>query len=364
MKYTTKYLLNAKNIQALPQAIKPVYEIETHSPSNIALVKYWGKRTPQLPQNPSLSFTLSNSKTFMKIRYLRRNQPDTKISAKLFFEGKRNALFEKRIEKYLHGIEIFLPFIKFFDLEIHSKNTFPHSSGIASSASSMSALALNLCHLENQLYRSLEDHDAFLQKASFLSRLASGSASRSIYHSFVIWGECEAFEGSTDEFAIPLSMDIHPSFSRLQDRILIAASGKKTVSSSAGHRLMENHPYQYVRYQQARDNTKALLGILNKGDWKRFAEIVEEEAMSLHALMINSQHPYTLMNDNTWNIIYRIQDWRRETGLPLTYTLDAGPNVHLIFPKEIEKDIDQMIKSELKRFCQDNQVIVDFMAVD
>jgi len=361
MKYATKYLLDAEKIEQLPHSIESFYEIETQSSSNIALVKYWGKRFPQLPQNPSISFTLSNSKTEMRIQYSRKTSSDTN-SVKLFFEGQRNEIFEARIEKYLHSIEVFLPFLKYFDLTIYSDNTFPHSSGIASSASSMSALVLNLCHFENRLYHSLNEEDDFLKKASFLARLASGSASRSVYNAFVIWGESEAINESNDELAIPLAIEIHPLFSALQDRILIAASGKKLVSSSMGHKLMENHPYRDIRYKQARNNTIALVNVLSAGNWSLFAKIVEEEAMSLHALMINSESPYTLMNENTWNIIYTIQKWRREKGFQITFTLDAGPNVHLIFPKKIEKEIDRLIDTELRKYCQDDRVIYDFMA--
>ena len=106
------------------------------SPSNIALVKYWGKRGKQLPQNPSISFTLSEcrSETFVTF------EKDEKFGFTFYFEGQENPAFGAKIEKFLLDNQAFSPFINQLQLKVESHNTFPHSSGIASSASSMSAL--------------------------------------------------------------------------------------------------------------------------------------------------------------------------------------------------------------------------------
>lgn len=121
------------------------------SPSNIALVKYWGKHGIQLPRNSSISFTLSNAYSETSIEFTKKNTDNNKIEIDFLFEGKKNEAFQKRIEKFLNSIVSHFPFITSLNLQISSTNSFPHSTGIASSASAMSALALGLCSIENEL---------------------------------------------------------------------------------------------------------------------------------------------------------------------------------------------------------------------
>ena len=353
------YLLNKASGLELTNLPGKEIRIATEAPSNIALVKYWGKRQFQLPQNPSVSFSLTRSKTVMNIKYTYVNKrPGDFI--KLFFDGTPKPSFAERIQRYILYVEKFYPFLKHFTLEINTKNTFPHSSGIASSASSMAALALNLCEFEKVLFgENGETRKQFLKKASFFARLASGSASRSVYKGFVIWGESEYVPQATDYYAVPLQENIHPGFLDIHDYILIAGQGTKSVSSSKGHALMEQHPYRNVRYEQAKRNTGRLLQSLHSGDWNGFAATVEEEAMSIHALMVNSPQPYTLMNNNTWNIVHKIRELRRQFHLKWTYTLDAGPNVHLLFPATEKEKTEELLDEHIKQYCVENQIIKD-----
>jgi len=177
-------------------------------PSNIALVKYWGKKPKQIPANPSLSFTLSNSYTEMTLTASRCAGKDPELE--YFFEGVKNEAFETRIRGYLSNINACFPFLSGCDLRIESHNTFPHSSGIASSASSMGALALGICSIEQQL-RDGDKDEEFYRKASYMARLASGSAARSVYGGFVTWGKQEGFEFTSDEFATPMMENAGPA---------------------------------------------------------------------------------------------------------------------------------------------------------
>jgi diphosphomevalonate decarboxylase len=138
------------------------------APSNIALVKYWGKKENQIPANPSVSFTLKNCKTITKLAFAKKEKQD-KFSFDLFFEGKPKEDFKPKIQKFLERIEIYLPFLKDYHFTIDTENTFPHSSGIASSASGMAALAMNFMSLEKSLNPSMTE-EYFFQKASFLAR--------------------------------------------------------------------------------------------------------------------------------------------------------------------------------------------------
>ena len=138
------------------------------SPSNIALVKYWGKKDKQIPANPSVSFTLNNCKTITKLDFVER-QNDGNFSFDLLFEGKPKEDFKPKIEKFLERVQAYLPFLGEYHFTIDTQNTFPHSSGIASSASGMAALAMNFMSLEKALNPEMTD-DYFYQKASFLAR--------------------------------------------------------------------------------------------------------------------------------------------------------------------------------------------------
>ena len=160
---------------------------EWSAPSNIALIKYWGKKENQVPANPSISFTLTHCKTITKLNFTKKvNNND--FSFDLLFEGKAKEDFKPKIQKFFERIAMYCPFLKEFHFTIDTQNTFPHSSGIASSASGMAALAMTIMSLEKALNPSMND-DYFYQKASFLARLGSGSACRSVKGSVVVWGE-------------------------------------------------------------------------------------------------------------------------------------------------------------------------------
>ena len=326
-------------------------QIIKRSPSNIAIVKYWGKHGNQLPNNPSISFTLSNCFTETKVTYKEASHDD--ISMEFYFEGKENSAFKSKIEKFLDANEQYFTFLKGLDLKIESYNSFPHSSGIASSASSMSALIMCLLEIK------YKDSEIDLQEASFLSRLASGSAARSVYPLMTLWGETPSLSNSSDEYAIPIGDMIHPVFKTYHDTILIVSSKEKSVSSRAGHSLMDNHPMAEMRYATARKNTEDLLTILKQGDLEGFIRIAEEEANQLHDLMATSTPSYTLKEPNTINIINKILEFRKETALPVCYTLDAGPNVHLLYPDSCAEQVHTFIEEVLKNYCFENKYIND-----
>jgi diphosphomevalonate decarboxylase len=328
--------------------------VRWRSPSNIALVKYWGKRGKQLPQNPSISFTLSEcrSETFVTFEKADR------FGFSFFFEGKENPVFGAKIEKFLMDNQAFFPFINQLHLKVESRNTFPHSSGIASSASSMSAFVMGLIEIENLLVGP-STGSGTLTKASYFSRLASGSAARSVFPKMALWGKTEAYEGSSDEYAVSLANDIHPVFKTYRDSILIVSGETKAVSSRAGHGLMEGNPYATARYAQANENTKNLLSALKSGDLDIFINITESEALQLHALMMCSNPSFILMKPNTLRIIEEVRNFRNETHIPLCFTLDAGPNVHLLYPESEAEKVEHFIKDHLATYCVENKWIAD-----
>ena len=324
------------------------------SPSNIALVKYWGKKGRQIPQNPSISFTLSECRSETFIGFEKADH----FGFRFFFEGKENPAFGAKIEKFLIDYQTFFPFINQLHLTVESRNTFPHSSGIASSASSMSAFVMGLIEIENQLVGP-STGSGTLTKASYFSRLASGSAARSVFPKMALWGATPCFEGSSDEYAVPLEHVIHPIFKTYRDSILIVSGETKSVSSRAGHGLMENNPYAPARYAQANENIKKLLDALKAGDLDTFINITESEALQLHALMMCSNPSFILMKPNTLNLIREIREFREETKIPLCFTLDAGPNVHLLYPESEAEKVEYYIKNVLVDYCDRDRWIAD-----
>ncbi|KAA1243878.1 diphosphomevalonate/mevalonate 3,5-bisphosphate decarboxylase family protein [Aquimarina sp. RZ0] len=332
--------------------------ISCTSPSNIALVKYWGKRRVQLPENPSISFTLSACKTETILRYEKLKTTATDFQFDLLFEGKTKPDFNPKIQSFFERIEAYLPFLKAYQFTIETSNTFPHSSGIASSASGMSALAYCLMQLEKKINPEITD-SFVLQKASFLSRLGSGSACRSIEGPITIWGVSNDVPESDDGYAIKFPYQFHENFADYQDTILLVDKGEKQVSSSVGHGLMYGHPFASERFQQANQNITRLKDVLISGDLDTFIEIVESEALTLHAMMMTSLPYFILMKPNTLSIINKIWEYRKETGSKLCFTLDAGANVHLLYPEKEKNHVKDFITSELVVYCQKGQYICD-----
>lgn len=333
--------------------------ISWQCPSNIALVKYWGKHGVQLPRNPSISLTLDAAHTKTVMTYSPKKRKDVDIDLDFYFEGEHNEAFANKIVKFMGGISEIFPFVKQLKFEIRSENSFPHSSGIASSASSMGALALCLCTLESNLFGTLKDDTAFRKKASYVSRLGSGSACRSIYATAGQWGENGSIPNSSDLYAIPYQNEIHEVFHSFHDDILIVSQGEKAVSSRAGHALMDQNDYADPRYRQAKQRLHRLLDAMKAGDLETFGRITENEALTLHALMMTSNPSFILMKPNTLEMINRIQAYRKDTGHPVYFTLDAGPNIHLLYPDAIFSDVDAFVKSELILLCENDMRISD-----
>jgi len=331
-------------------------QFQWSAPSNIALVKYWGKKEHQIPANPSVSFTLNHCKTITSLAFARKDSDG--ISFDLLFEGKPKEDFKPKIQKFFERTLSYLPFLKDYHFTIDTQNTFPHSSGIASSASGMAALAMNLMSLEKALNPEMTD-DYFFQKASFLARLGSGSACRSIKGKVVVWGSHVEIEGSSDLFGIEFPTQIHSIFDNYQDTILLVDKGEKQVSSTVGHDLMHDHPFAERRFAQAHENLSKLKTILENGNLDHFIKIVESEALTLHAMMMTSLPYFILMKPNTLEIINKIWKFRNDTKIPVCFTLDAGANVHVLYPENVAVEVLKFIQDELATFCDNGQYICD-----
>ena len=330
--------------------------ISVQSPSNIALVKYWGKKPVQIPANSSISFTLKNCYTQTTISFEKSNEFQIDLSV----DGKKNIAFLPKIEQFFKRIKEYSPYIYDYKLQIDTHNTFPHSSGIASSASGFSALAYAVVQLEKQL-SNLNEKEAMI-KASFLSRLGSGSACRSLFGPLAIWGKHEKLKYTSDLYAIEYQ-EIHDVFKDFQDTILLIDKGQKKVSSTIGHDLMSNHPYAKQRFLQAQENIISMISILKSGNLDEFIAKTESEALTLHGMMMTSNPYFVLMKEGTLSCINKIWEFREEKKIPLCFTLDAGANLHVLYPKHFTQEVLDFIRQELIVYCENQQYICDEVGI-
>jgi len=327
------------------------------SPSNIALIKYWGKKDIQIPKNPSLSFTLSKCITNCKLKF-KFSILIKEFKFQLYFEGKREVSFETKMNVFFQRIKPYCSFLNNVELILETTNTFPHSSGIASSASAYSAISLCLMDIEKSLNPTISN-EFFFKKASFLSRLGSGSACRSILGPVVIWGKNNIFHDSSNHYGSRFSNELHDIFKNYNDSILLVDKAQKQVSSSVGHDLMNDHFFSKNRLSQVDSNLTLMCDVLSNGNIDQFIKIVELEALTLHAMMMTSNPYFILLKPNTLNIINKVWDYRKSSGSKVCFTLDAGANIHLLYPNNEYDKIQSFIKKTLSVFCYNGEFIND-----
>ena len=334
------------------------YTSSWRSPSNIALIKYWGKHGLQLPHNPSLSFTLSACHTNMT---LIADLETASSGIDILYDGLPKPSFEPKIKKFFSVLDGFFPWLKNAAVKIDSHNTFPHGAGIASSASAMSAIALCLMDINDQINGiTTVPGEMWWKQASEIARLGSGSASRSLFPGAAIWGTVDTIDKSSDRYAIPWNEQLAQVYKDYQDTILIVSTSEKSVSSTAGHELMKDHAYAATRYAVARNNIDRLCDVMKHDDLiDTFISIVESEALQLHALMMCGDSPFMLMEPATVAIIKEVWCYRKTTGIQVCFTLDAGPNVHLLYPSQYASDVLAWIQKDLSPYCANGQYIQD-----
>ena len=131
------------------------------------------------------------------------------------------------------------------------------------------------------------------------------------------------------------------------------------MSSTVGHDLMHSNPYAAQRFKEANTNLGKLKEVLKSGNLSEFIKIVESEALQLHAMMMASKPYFILMKPNTLEIIQKIWTFRKKANSNICFTLDAGANVHVLYPSEEKEQIQSFIENELKVFCKNGEFIHD-----
>jgi len=284
---------------------------EAFAPSNIALVKYWGKRNDELnlPVTSSLSISLGNLGTRTAVELI--DGSDVILLNGLPVPSDTS--FSKRLREYL---DLFRP-APGTGYRVTTHNTIPTAAGLASSASGFAALALALDHLHGW---QLKPRDL-----SILARLGSGSASRSVFKGFVEWHAGSADDGM-DSFAEPLCA----VFPDLMIGLIKISVAEKPVSSRVGmKRTIETSTlYQTWPAQVARD-LKSIRRAIETSDFELLGRTAENNALTMHATAIASWPPTLFWLPESVKIMQAIWSWRA-SGMPVYFTMDAGPNIKLI----------------------------------
>ncbi|GAP11270.1 diphosphomevalonate decarboxylase [Bellilinea caldifistulae] len=302
---------------------------------NIAFIKYWGNRDNELrlPANGSISMNLDGLTTRTTVRFETRLKNDTFILNQKIQGGK--AL--QRVSAFLDIVRKKANFNYF--AEVVSENNFPTGSGLASSAAAFAALSLAATKAAGlNLNR---------QELSALARRGSGSACRSIPAGFVEW-----LPGSEDEDSYAISI-APPNHWELIDCIAIVESDHKSIGSTEGHQLAATSPLQAARVEDAPRRLDICRRAILQKDFEALAQIVELDSNLMHAVMMTSTPPLFYWNPASIDLMKKVRDWR-DAGLPVCYTLDAGPNVHMICLNEALNEV----KFRLQQIPAVEQVLV------
>jgi diphosphomevalonate decarboxylase len=203
--------------------------------------------------------------------------------------------------------------------EVVSENNFPIGAGIASSAAAFAALALAATQAAG-----LDLSEAELSR---LARRGSGSACRSIPGGFVEW---QAGTSDEDSFAFTIAAPDHWA---LVDCVAVVSAGHKSTGSTEGHALAGTSPLQQARVSDVPRRLDICRQAILKRDFASFAEVIEHDSNQMHAVMMTSRPALFYWEPATLVVMNAVRAWRKE-GLQAAYTIDAGPNVHVLCPQE------------------------------
>lgn len=289
------------------------------APANIAFIKYWGKKDEELrlPTNGSISMNLSNLLTTTTVEFSSRYKKD-----EILINNKIDEKENKRVENFLNKVRQMAK--SNLRAKVVSENNFPKSGGLASSASGFAALTV-AATASIGLNLSKEE-------LSILARIGSGSACRSIPHGFVEW-----FEGNDSQSSFAQS--IHPAdYWNILDIIVIFQKGDKKITSTDGQKLVKTSLFFKERLNNIKNKIENIKELIKQKDFINFGELVEKEALELHAIMLTSNPPILYLQPKSIEIIRAVWQWRSE-GLSVYFTIDAGPNIHLICQEKDQKQL-------------------------
>ncbi|QKY71006.1 diphosphomevalonate decarboxylase [Lentibacillus sp. CBA3610] len=298
--------------------------------TNIALIKYWGKRDESLilPMNNSLSLTLDGFYTTTTVEFQDSLMSDRFYLNDRLIDGKEYArvtAFLDRIREAAGRPDAFA--------EIHSTNHVPTAAGFASSASGFAALAAAAA--------KAIDLPTDEQKLSILTRQGSGSACRSIYGGFVEWEKGAKADGS-DSHAVPIAPADH--WDIRVAAVVLSSAEKKVLSREGMRRTVETSAYYPAWVDSIPDDLAAIKDGIAERDFEKVGEIAEANCLRMHATTLAANPPFSYWHSTTLSIMQAVRDLR-SAGVPAFFTIDAGPNVKVLYLPEYEATIKETLRN-------------------
>ena len=293
------------------------------APTNIALIKYWGKRDEELmlPANSSLSVTLDRFFTVTTVEFLEDATKD-----EFYFNGELASETEtKKVSRFLDIVRSLAGSSLY--ATVHSQNHVPTAAGFASSASGYAALAAASA---KAIGLPLE--------GSFLSRLArrgSGSACRSIYGGFVEWKKGELNDGS-DSYAVQILDEKGWDFTILS--VVLENKRKKVLSREGMQRTVETSPFFQGWLNTVNTDLQLAKEAIRERDFEKLGTVAEKNALKMHATTLGADPPFLYWQPGTLEVMERVQELRL-SGIPAFFTIDAGPNVKVLCLNEDEEAV-------------------------
>ncbi len=294
--------------------------------SNIAFIKYWGKKegfdSLKLPANGSISMNLSNLVTETTVEFSERYSVD-----KLDFNGtENNDNIRSKVSEHLDRVRKKAGVTT--KAKVVSRNNFPHSSGLSSSASGFAALTVAaVSALELQLNE---------KELSLLARQGSGSACRSIPTGFVEWVAGRSHDSSYAYSIFP------PDHWDLIDVVVVIDAQAKELSSTEGMSRAFKSPFYKERLKNIQEKIHTCTEAIRKKDFEIFGELIESEALEMHSIAFTSHPPMIYWAPETLRLMLETQRWRK-AGLPVYFTINTGHDIHLITTPDHEKKLVSLI---------------------
>lgn len=300
--------------------------------TNIALIKYWGKRNEELilPTNNSLSVTLDGFYTETTVHFKEQLEQDV-------FTLNNETITDIAFDRVTTYLDLFREYANRTGLyaEVHSINKVPTAAGFASSASGFAALAA-------ATVKALQLNLTYEELSRF-TRQGSGSACRSVYGGFVEWEKGQSNDGS-DSYAIQIAPKDHWD---IRVAAVVLTAEEKDVSSRVGMKRTVDTSVFYQGWLDSvpTDLTEIKAGI-NERDFEKVGAIAEANCLKMHATTLGANPPFTYWQDTTMTVMQTVQKLR-QMNIPAYFTIDAGPNVKVLYlPKDEQKVLDTLRNTE------------------
>lgn len=293
--------------------------------SNIAFTKYWGRKDEKLrlPMNGSIAMSLSNLLTTTTVEF------DEKLKADdITINGEKREKEAAKVVKHLDRIRN-LAGIKTF-AKVVSQNSFPTGTGLSSSASGFAALTAAGASAAGLKLNN--------KQLSILARQGSGSACRSIDEGIVEWLDSDTSETSYAKTIFP------KDYWEIADVVAVVSEERKEVSTSDAHESANSSPFMDLRVKGMKKKNADLKKIIKQKDFQKFGELIEAEALELHAIYITQKPSLIYLMPNSLLVMKLCKKWRAE-GLPVYFTVNTGQDIHLIVEKKNVKKLTEKLKT-------------------